>query len=206
MKASKRFRQIMSIYLCFTNQTWRYLGMKKISKLFLNLKREGRFRATGVSTYSPEETQKAIESGIWDVIQLPFNLMDQRQEAFFSLASQKGIGLVIRSVLLKGLLSEKGKGLHPALKEVESHIKCFGKLLEGTTYNLSTFATKFALSFPEVSSILIGIDRQEYLQKSLDAANGIYLDTIKLTMAKELSYPDPEFLNLQYWDKMNWLR
>jgi len=182
------------------------LENEEISTIFSNLKKEGRCRATGVSTYSPEETKKAIEVGMWEVIQVPFNLMDQRQAAFFSLASKKGIGIIIRSVLLKGLLSDMGKGLHPALQEVEKHILCYDELLEESAYNLSTLAIKFALSFPEVSAILVGIDRPEYLNNSLEAANGIYLNNNKLARAKELSYPDPGFLNLPYWDKMNWLR
>ena len=182
------------------------LENEEISTIFSNLKKEGRCRATGVSTYSPEETKKAVEVGMWEVIQVPFNLMDQRQAAFFPLASKKGVAIMIRSVLLKGLLSDRGKGLHPALKEVEKHIMCYNELLEEPACNLATLATKFALSIPEVSTILVGIDRPEYLYKSLEAANGIYLNNIKLARAKELSYPDPEFLNLPYWDKMNWLR
>ncbi|MCG8311393.1 MAG: aldo/keto reductase [Cytophagales bacterium] len=181
------------------------LGNETVSATFLKLRKQGKFRGTGVSTYTPEETKRAIEAGIWDVIQLPFNLMDQRQEAFFSLANQKGVGILIRSVLLKGLLSEKGRDLHPALKDVEAHINCFDELLEGVPYDLATLATKFALSFSEVSAILVGIDRTEYLYQSLEAANGTYLDGEKLSRAKELSYPDPGFINLPYWDKMNWL-
>jgi aryl-alcohol dehydrogenase-like predicted oxidoreductase len=77
----------------------------EISNTFSELKKEGRCRATGVSTYTPEETQKVIETESWDTIQLPFNLMDQRQGVFFKTASEKGIGIVVRSVLLKGLLS-----------------------------------------------------------------------------------------------------
>ncbi len=182
------------------------LENEEIANTFSKLKKKGLFRAAGVSTYIPEETKKAIDTGVWDMVQLPFNLMDQRQEAFFAAAEEKGVGIVIRSVLLKGLLSNRGKGLHPALKEVENHIACYNKLLEGSTFDLSTLATKFALSFPEVSAILVGIDRKEYLDKSLEAANGIYLDPGKLARAKQLSFPDPVFLNLPYWDKMNWLR
>jgi aryl-alcohol dehydrogenase-like predicted oxidoreductase len=182
------------------------LGNEEISGIFSELKKIGLCRATGVSTYTPEETEKAIGTGAWDMIQLPFNLMDQRQETFFAAASEKGIGIVIRSVLLKGLLSDRGKGLHPALKKVEDHLACYDELLEGTTYNLSTLATKFALSFPEVSAILVGIDRMEYLHQSLQAANGTCLEPTKLLRARQLAFPDPDFLNLPYWDKMNWLK
>ena len=178
----------------------------EISSVFLNLKKEGKIRAIGVSTYIPEETKKAIESGVWDVIQIPFNLMDQRQSAYFSAAKEKGIGLVVRSVLMKGLLSNRGKNLHPALKDVERHIAGYKVLLEGTEFSLPMFSTKFALSFPEVSSILVGIDRQEYLEQSLEAANGIYLNEELMYRAKQLAFPTPDFLNLHHWDKMDWLK
>ena len=179
---------------------------EEVSSIFLNLKKEGKIRSTGVSTYTPEETKKAIEVGVWDVVQLPFNLMDQRQESYFSKAKQKGVGLVIRSVLMKGLLSDRGKGLHSALKKVERHILGYEELLEGTSFDLPMLATKFALSYPEVSSILVGIDRKEYLIQALEAANGVYLGDKLMQRAKQLAYPDPAFLNLHYWDKMNWLK
>ncbi len=99
------------------------LENEMIAEIFVKLKNEGIIRATGVSTYTLDESRKAIDSGVWDVIQLPFNLMDQSQEALFSLAAEKGIGIMVRSVLLKGILSEKGKNLHPALKDVEMHLK-----------------------------------------------------------------------------------
>jgi aryl-alcohol dehydrogenase-like predicted oxidoreductase len=182
------------------------LENEDVSRIFLNLKKSGIIRTIGVSTYTTEETKKSIEKGIWDVIQFPFNLMDQRQEALFSLASQEGIGIVVRSVLLKGLLTDRGKNLHLALKDVETHIKHYDELLGKSFLELSILATKFALSFNEVSSILIGMDRLEYLYKSLEVANGDYLDKKSMLRAKALAYPDPEFLDLPKWDKMDWLR
>jgi aryl-alcohol dehydrogenase-like predicted oxidoreductase len=182
------------------------LHHETIAEAFSDLKKKGKIRATGVSTYTNNETRLAIESGTWDVIQLPFNLVDQRQKAFFSVAKEKGIGIVIRSVLLKGLLSAKGKNLHPELKKVEEHIRSYNRLLESENDSLSALATKFVLSFPEISAALIGIDNMKYLRQSLKAANGIYLEENKLKTAEELAYPEPEFINLPHWDKMNWLR
>ena len=182
------------------------LNDKAIPVIFAHLRKEGKIRATGISTYTPEETKLAIESGAWDVIQLPFNMMDQRQKEFFPLAEEKGVGLVIRSVLLKGLLSNKGKNLHPALADVEQHISNYDRLLEGASYPLSTLAVKFVLSFPEIAAALVGIDSLWYLQQALDAANGEYLNENRLELACKLAFPNPEFINLPHWDKMNWLR
>jgi aryl-alcohol dehydrogenase-like predicted oxidoreductase len=181
------------------------LQNKDVSRVFSELKDSGLIRATGASTYSVEETTLAIESKAWDVIQLPFNLMDQRQQKVFASAAANGVGLVIRSVLLKGLLSSKGRELHPALKDVEEHVKKYNTLLDDSINDLPSLATKFALSFKEVSSVLVGIDRIDYLERSLQSANGIYLGEKKLAQAKALRYPDPEFLDLPKWDRLGWL-
>lgn len=181
------------------------LDSDEVARVFSELKQSGAVRAIGVSTYLPQETEKAIEKGIWDVIQLPFNLLDQRQKALFSAASQKGIGIVIRSVLLKGLLSDRGKNLHPALKAVEQHIQSYRTLLDDNTSDLPALAVRFALSFKEVSSILVGIDKIEYLNKSLLAAAG-NLNEENWMKACKLAYPDPEFLNLHTWNQEGWLK
>lgn len=176
-----------------------------IADTFIKLKKKGVIRATGVSTYSVDETKKAIDSNNWDVIQLPFNLMDQSQQINFSKATNQGIGIMVRSVLFKGILSNKGRNLHSALKNVQQHIKLYKELSSKSDYDLATLATKFALSFNQVSSVLVGIDRIDYLEKSLAVADGIYLDKETLVRAKELQYSDLQFLDLVKWDKMGWL-
>lgn len=181
------------------------LENEEIARVFTDLKAQGAIRSMGVSTYMVEETQKAIETSIWDVVQLPFNLMDQRQAALFPAAAEKGVGIVIRSVLLKGLLTSKGQQLHPALADVENHIRRFDELVQGGFPNLSTLAIRFVASFPEVSSLLVGIDNQDYLDQSLAAVNGPHLNAETMAQAKMLAYPDPKFLDLPYWDRMGWL-
>ena len=181
------------------------LAREVIAVEMQRLKKAGVVRAIGVSTYSVEETRKAIESENWNVIQLPFNLMDQRQQTLFELAAKSGVGIVVRSVLLKGLLSTRGTGLHPALQQVEEHIKKYTGLMEDGE-SLPKMAVKFALSYPQVSSVLVGIDKKSYLMESLEAADGHYMNKDRLQKACSLAYPDPAFLNLPYWDKMGWLR
>lgn len=176
-----------------------------IAEQMQKLREEGKVKAIGVSTYRVEESQKAIDQGIWNTIQLPFNLLDQRQEIVFEQAEKKGIGIVIRSVLLKGLLSSRGVGLHPALSAVEEHIRKYQSILHNNE-SLPETAVRFALSYPQVSSVLIGIDKESYLTESLKAANGQYMNGEELEAAKLLRYPEPAFLDLPYWDKMGWLR
>ncbi|MCK5739394.1 aldo/keto reductase, partial [bacterium] len=177
-----------------------------VQETFVNLKQSGRVRAIGVSTYSVAETRFAIEQGIWDVIQVSCNLMDQRQVALFEKAAAAGIGLMVRSVLLKGILSDRGRNLHPALQRISDQRDRYQELLTENIPTLSKLATKFALSFSEVASVLVGIDRMEYLEQAVDTADGKYLDADALARAKELAFPEPEFLDLPKWDREGWLR
>lgn len=182
------------------------LENEDVAELFSGLKRSGVVRSTGVSTYVAEDTERAIKAGVWDVIQLPFNLLNQKHYGQFALAAKKGIAIVVRSVLLKGLLSDRGKNLHPALKEVEDHIQSYSELLSATYPDLPTLATKFALSFKEVAAVLVGIDKLEYLDKALHATDGHYLDSKTKERALALRYPDPDFLDLSVWDRKGWLK
>lgn len=176
----------------------------KIAEVFLSLKKRGEVRSIGVSTYSLEDTQLAMEKKLWEVIQLPFNLIDQRQAKLFEEAFHKEIGLVIRSVLLKGLLSDRGKNLPAPLMNVEGHIQKYEELL-GDEWDLPTLAVKFALSFGQLSSVLVGIDKEEYLYHALKAGDGNYLNAEGLAKAKKLEFPNPEFIDLPHWSKMGWL-
>lgn len=176
-----------------------------IAETFAGYRQKGAARAIGVSTNNVEETRAAIESGVWDMIQLSYNLMDQRPGELFGLAEQNGVGLVIRSVLFKGILTDRGRNLHPELKAVEQHKELYNELLSETAPNLSDLATKFVLSNKEVSSVLVGIDKPEYLQSALAVADGNYLDQDEMARARQLAYPDPEFLNLPMWDRKGWL-
>lgn len=181
------------------------LANDDVKEVFTKLKATGKVRAIGASTYASAETKNAIEKG-WDVVQLPFNLMDQQQADNFNNAEEKGTAIVVRSVLMKGLLSDKGRDLHPALQEVENHIKKYHELLTDEITEISTLATKFALSFNQVSSVLVGIDRSEYLDKALHSVAGKLLEPTDLAKAKKLTYPDPAFLDLPKWDRLGWLK
>lgn len=181
------------------------LANDDVKEIFNKLKETGKVRAIGASTYTSAETKRAIEKG-WDVIQLPFNLMDQQQADNFNFAEEKGTGIVVRSVLMKGLLSDKGRGLHPALQQVEQHIGKYRELLTNEIPEISTLATKFALSFKQVSAVLVGIDRSEYLNQALHSVDGRLLNAAELSKSKALVYPDPSFLDLPQWDRLGWLK
>lgn len=181
------------------------LASEDVLNIFTKLREEGVVRAIGVSVYKTEETRQAIQAQAWNAVQLPFNLMDQSQGQYFHDAAQRGMGILVRSVLMRGMLSDRMSQLHPALKDVEMHLAKYRGLLREGLAHLPQLATKFALAHPEVSAVLVGIDKQDYLEDALNAVRGVHMDKELLKEAQALAYPDPAFLNLTEWDKQGWL-
>lgn len=187
------------------NGTTDVLAHPDVTEAFDECRTKGLARAIGVSTYTPTETKIAIEEGFWNVVQLPYHLMDQRQGDFFRLASEKGIGLVIRSVLFRGLLTDRAKTLRPELRRLQDHRETYNPILAETGLSLAELAMSFVLSQPEVGSVLVGIDRMEYLQTALAMGGRPRLEDEILSRLKGMAFPDPEWIDLRSWDRRGWL-
>jgi 1-deoxyxylulose-5-phosphate synthase len=201
---SKMHTDYIDIYMSHDG-TEEVIENDSVIDFYQNLKKKGIIKAAGISVYTVKQSLMAIKSGVWDVIQLGFNLMDQTQLPAIDLAAEKGVGIVVRSVLFKGILTEKGDNLHPDLESVQQHRRRYNQLLGENAKNLSELAAKFVLSCNGVSSVLIGIDKPEYLDQALAYTCGKYLDSNTLEQAKQLAYPEPDFLNLPAWDRKGWL-
>ena len=182
-----------------------FLRDEKFISVFDDIKQQGLARTLGVSVYTVNESIEAVNSGIWDVIQLPFNLMDQRQGQVFALAKEKGVSIVVRSVLFKGILTDRGRELHPELESIVRHRGLYDQFLDKDAETLSELATRFVLSQDGVTSILVGIDKLEYLDKAIEAVEKGDLKEDVLQKTSQTQYPEPDFLDLAKWDRKGWL-
>jgi aryl-alcohol dehydrogenase-like predicted oxidoreductase len=167
-------------------------------------RQEGLIRAFGASTYPGGTTGTALACGTWDVLQIAIHVMDRREEPYLAEAVAKGVGIIARSVLFKGILSDRGRTLHPALERVAAHRQ---RLIDALPEDLSLAraATQYILGLSGISSVLLGIDRFEYLEQALATANASPLPAPLRTAWNALPYPDPDFLNLPAWDRSGWL-
>lgn len=77
----------------------------------------------GISTYHEPETLLAVESGAYDVIQIPYNLLNQQMATnVLPLAQARGVGVLIRSALLKGALTDKVANLPGHLRPLNERV------------------------------------------------------------------------------------
>ena len=133
-------------------------GAEQIAKQLHQLKTEKRVSHIGFSSYDPAEAELLCERYDFDMVQLPFNLLDQRAGESGALArlKKRGVSVSVRSVFLQGLLlsppSTSQNNANLPLEAVEEfHQRCQKR-------NVTPLgaALGFVLQEKDISSIVLG--------------------------------------------------
>jgi aryl-alcohol dehydrogenase-like predicted oxidoreductase len=137
-----------------------------------SLKRQGIIGSIGISTYFQPELGTILNEFDIDVIQAPFNVIDQRLNEFLGSLCKKNIQIQIRSIFLQGLLlmeSQDALRICPAWKARSSDWQNFLKMHNLTAYEASLF---YVMSDKTVDDCVVGIDSVEQLDALLHAVGG----------------------------------
>lgn len=168
----------------------------------LNMKDAGRVKYLGASVYEPENAIAAIDSKEIDLIQVAYNIIDQRMsDEVFLEAHKKGIGVVCRSVYFRGVLTQRAQYLPEScsfLKEIAYKIK--NEMNFSSWDELSAYALRFALSNPNIDCVLVGVKNIQELQFALDIwKNSVCLSEGELELATSCRVDDPFWLDPSNW-------
>ena len=164
------------------------------------MKHQGLVNYIGASIYDEKDALAAIDSGIVDVLQIPFSILDQRLAAnVLPAAESANVGIIARSVLLQGVLSPKARYLPDhliSLKEAASRIR--------TEYDisweeLSQFAIRFCLSISGIHSVLLGIENMSELNIAMAAVKASTLPSADMSTASDFQISDSSLLNPSNW-------
>lgn len=142
----------------------------------LRAKEAGKTRFLGVSTGSVEATMAAIRTGVYDTLQLTYNIFDRTMEhEVFPAAQAAGMGVIIKWPLGGGTLTSKYDRLdadQASRKEQSVRLKA---VAARHGMSLADMALRFILSQEAVSSIIAGTRRVEHLESNV-ANSGKSLD------------------------------
>ena len=133
------------------------------------LKEEGRIGSWGVSVNGVAEAKMAIENGA-EAIEVVFNIVEpEMADEIFPLAEKNNVGIIVREALCSGLLTGKFKRGHvfppndlrsarfPAerVNNILNVLDQLGFLLDDCE-NFAEAAVRFVLSYPAVSTVILG--------------------------------------------------
>jgi aryl-alcohol dehydrogenase-like predicted oxidoreductase len=120
------------------------------------LRQAGKIRFIGSSVYGPEAATAAMNSGWFDCIEVGYSVLDRRIETgVLALAESKDVGVIARSVLLKGSLSERYLLLPEALHSLKECIRRLAQIA-GSPARLPELAYRYVCGRSLPHSALIG--------------------------------------------------
>jgi aryl-alcohol dehydrogenase-like predicted oxidoreductase len=156
--------------------------------------RQGKARFLGASVYTEEEALGVVGHGGLATLQAPFNLLDQSMaERAFPLAAERGVGVLVRSAFLRGVLTPQVLSLPEPLAPLrEAAMRALGG---EPVESLPPMALRFCLSFNPVSSVIVGVRTLAELEANLRAADlgpldeGVLRRRAEFAVRSELASP-----------------
>lgn len=166
-------------------------------------KTEGKARFVGISTRGEEAPIAAVESGFFDVIHVAFSILDQRMtKRVLPLALKRDVGVIGRSVLLKGALTDLVDFLPGDLERLKVNAGRACVIAdEELNCDLPTLAIRFALSEPALSIVLVGTNNLFHLRKAINAARYSSLPSDIIATLRDLAVNDPAQVDPFGWPK-----
>jgi aryl-alcohol dehydrogenase-like predicted oxidoreductase len=133
----------------------------------LYLKRSGLIDKIGVSLHNNEEISDVLKNGNIDLIQLPFNLLDnssQRKEILIK-AKQRGIEIHTRSVFLQGLFFQDLNQIKGNLVEIKKELSLIKGMVRDE--DMHDLAINYACSKEYIDCVLVGVDSATQLKNNI---------------------------------------
>jgi aryl-alcohol dehydrogenase-like predicted oxidoreductase len=125
--------------------------------------KEGKIRYLGASI-DGELARQCILSGDFDVMQMEYHLLNQQNKDNIKLCKEKGLGVLIRTGLGRGLLT--AKALQAEVKPAK--LQQLLELVNNDGDLLSTLALNFLYENKGISSVLIGTKNLEHFKKNIE--------------------------------------
>ncbi len=182
------------------NATVADLQREELNTLFSQLRQAGKVRCFGTSLYGVDTAHAALDNEHIAVLQVAFNLLDQRMaESLFVAAKEKDIALLGRSALLKGALTERHHQLPPSLAKLKEGVLTAQAWAHRRDDRLSSYALHFCLSQPALSTVLIGVRTKEELDAALEVALRPPIFPQALDSARSLALQDETIIDPRNW-------
>lgn len=146
-------------------------GGSTIYDALRELKSDGVINKVGVSTYSPDEVKAVIGEYEIDLIQMPFNLLDQRltSSGLLEELKQANLEVHVRSVFLQGLLLMDNHVRPDKFSKWSNLWLGWREWLDFSGESAIKACLSLPLSYPEIDRVVIGADNLGQLQEIVDA-------------------------------------
>jgi aryl-alcohol dehydrogenase-like predicted oxidoreductase len=134
------------------------------------LKEKNMVRYFGVSIYSDNEFEMALDNTNIDIIQIPFSIFDQRAitNKWFEKAKEKNKLIFIRSIYLQGLLLMNVDNIPEKLNKAKEYIVSLDMLCAKLAITRNELCLSFVNTVAKESSLLFGCETISQAQDNIN--------------------------------------
>jgi aryl-alcohol dehydrogenase-like predicted oxidoreductase len=140
---------------------------KALSQVLRQLKDEGIVQKIGVSIYSPSELDKVMSLCPIDLVQAPFNLVDQRllTSGWLGKLHDAGVEVHTRSAFLQGLLLMPAAEIPEKFDRWRPLFNTWHNWLVDNNISAVKACISFVQAHPQIDKIVVGVDSIQQLKQ-----------------------------------------
>lgn len=204
IESSLRALQVEAIDLLYIhNATEKLLRETAIRDSLEEARSQGKIRLAGATCYGEEDALAVLKDPLFQVLQVPFSLLNQKmRRRVFPEAARKGVGVFVRSVFLRGVLTPQIDSLPERLAPLREQASKILQVLGSEVDGLAEAAVRFCLSLPEISSVLMGLKNEAELESNVSGLSRGPLPEAMMPALAGLSLSDPALVDPTHWQDL----
>lgn len=166
-----------------------------------DLRPSGKFTWIGASTYGEQAALEALRSNRYDCLQIATSAIDRRLERIvLPEAKQRDIGIVARSVLLKGVLTPRYHFLPDHLADLKAAAAKLETVAAAAGMSLPEIAYRYVLGQNPPQTALVGASSVEEVEAAVRCADaGPLPPEMMAATIREVTVENENLLNPGTW-------
>lgn len=128
----------------------------------------------GVSVYHGKDLDQMLQYDLFQAVQIPINIFDQRliQSGHLQRLGEAGIIVFARSVFLQGLFFMNPDELPEALSAAKPYLQALRKLADQEKLSVAQLALSFVRDLPGITSLVVGSETVEQVAENAQLFEG----------------------------------
>ena len=177
----------------------------ELLSLLEEFRASGLVRYWGVTTYGETAPLDALKHPqLFSTLQVPYSALDRRMEKkVFPQALATGSGIVLRSVFLQGILSDRLAALPPHMTALREMAAPMAQVASEASLGLGELSLRFAAFSPSAHSTIFGTSNPVELEANIAAVNAGPLPADIITAVRSIEISDPTLLDPSNWTRFS---
>ncbi len=171
---------VSSVEVYFYHSFEEFIKYPAVKLELVKLKEASKLKKIGVSVYTNSEIEIATKTHEIDVIQIPFNLLDNKAQRGYWLSKAKENGKIIqtRSAFLQGLFFKEIESFPTYLLPLQKYVIQLQSLASQSGLSMENICMSYVLGQPGIDQVIIGVDNSDQLKQNLTYSKHILDDKI----------------------------